>query len=492
MQTVSVRAAGFGLLCLVLATSRATAAADWLGEKGLNAAAVHALGEQGSGVHVGLMTADNARVTHEAFRGQDGKARASDYDYTGENEYKPSDHDTWVAGVVCSAGGAGHEADIGVAPEATIYSVKLTRGIAGPTDANRTTAFAYLAAALDSLVNTHGCRIIVTGMAFPDSPGKHPDGQSDWSLLYDYYASAHNVIFVNPSGKQFKAPTVFGDMYNGLTAGGLVLAPNGTYGLVGASSNSGPTIDGRRKPDVVAPAANMVLPSGASDTSWFTWPLNDGPTSFAAPGVGGVAALLLGLADKTAEPNDDTNAVIKAVIINSVDTDILDKAGKPTDPNGGVTVWNRDRGFGRVNAMRAYETLKAGRIGKGIPFSPGKGWAYGVLPPEAEQKYSIRWSGKGRLRCTLVWNRQVKWRDDRGRDFIDPGELTGRLPDLRLEVTGPSGKPIGRQNDSRSRKDNVVVVDLSDVEAGQITIRVWNNDTYGTSVPYGCAIEARD
>jgi hypothetical protein len=481
-----------GVLCLSLLCGQTLAAANMLGEKGVNAAAVHALGEKGNGVKVGLMSAENIQKTHEAFKDKNGNSHAYCYDYTGEGVSTPSAHDTWVAGIVCSRGGAGHEADVGIAPEADIYSAKLLRGIKGPQDANRTTAFAYVAGACDSLVNTCYCRVIVTGVAFPDAKGRRPDGESDWSLLYDYYAYKHNIVFAVASGNGFKAPTVFGDSYNGITAGGLMLAPGDVYGRVGPASNSGPTLDGRHKPDVVSPAAMMTVPSVGSDVAWYTWPNNDGATSFAAPGVAGVAALLLGLADKTPEPNDDRNVVIKAVIINSADTGILDKAGRPTDPNGGVTVWHPDRGFGRINALRSYNVLKAGRIPKSTGASPSKGWVYDSLAPGLEHKYRVFCGKKGRLHTTLVWNRQVVWEDRKNIGFIDPGELKGTLPKLKIEVLGPSGKKLWLPEESSpSPKDNTVVVVLSVTEPGEYTIRVWNSDSYGEATPYGCAIELR-
>jgi hypothetical protein len=479
--------------CLLVCGGQTIATTALLGENGVNAAAVQALGEKGQGIRVGLMSADNIQKTHEAFKDSSGNSHAFCYDYTGEGVSTPSAHDTWVAGIVCSRGGAGHRDDIGIAPEADIYSAKLWRGIKGPDDANKTTSFAYVAGACDSLVNTCHCRVIVTGVAFPDGKNQHPDGESDMSLLYDYYAFAHNIVFALASGKGFKAPTVFGDSYNGITAGGLMLTPDGVYGQVGPGSNSGPTLDGRHKPDVTSPAAMMTVPNAGSDVAWYTWPHNDGATSFAAPGVAGVAALLLGLADKTPEPNDDRNVVIKAVIINSADTGILDKMGRPTDPNGGVMVWHPDRGFGRIDAVRSYNTLKAGRIKKDAVASPAKGWAYDSLAPGQEHRYRILCDKKGRLRVTLVWNRQVVWDDRRSIGFIDPGELKGFLPKLKIEVLGPSGKALRvPEGSGPSPKDNTIVIVSSVVEPGEYVVQVWNTESYGLAVPYGCAIELRD
>jgi hypothetical protein len=479
-------------IVIVFAWLPAVAVANgWLGPDGNNALAVHALGEKGKGVRVGLIAADNARKTHEAFKDKDGRSCIRAYDYTGEGTYKSSEHDTWVAGAVCSRGWAGHENDIGVAPEAELYSAKVTRGIRGPEDANKTTSFAYLAGSLDSLVKTHRCGVIVTGMAFLDTPGYRPDGNSDASLLYDYYAYKHNIIFANASGKQFRAPTVFGDGYNGITVGGLVTTEPNVYGRVGSASNCGPTIDGRRKPDVVAPAGGMVVPGGGADTASYVWSLNDGATSFAVPNVGGIAALLLGLADKTPERDDKRNEVIRAVMINATETGILDKAGRPTDPNGGVTVWHSDRGFGRVDALGSYNTLKAGRVSKDKVVEAKMGWAYGGLSSGQEHIYKIRGEKGERFICTLVWNRKVEWVDSRSRGFIDAGELTGVPTSLGLEVKIGGVRKGWPEGDTSGARDNVLKYDIAVPEDGEIAVLVSYGYGDEGATGYGLAFERR-
>jgi len=474
-------------LSLLVQAEHLLADDGWLGPGGSNVLAVHALGEQGEGINIGLIAADNARKTHEAFRDDSGRSRVVCYDYTGEGSYRVSDHDTWVAGIVCSGGGRGHENDIGVAPKARLVSAKVTRGIAGPEDPNKTTSFAYFAGAVDSLVNTHRCRIIVTGLAFPDSPTHRPDGNSDWSLLYDYYAWKHNVIFANASGKEFHAPVVFGDSYNGITTGGLVLTEPNTYGQVGKASNSGPTIDGRRKPDVVVPADGIWVPNGGSDTAWYTWPHHDGPTSLAAPNIAGVAALLLGLADRTPEPNDARNVVVKAVVINAANTAVLDKAGVPTETNGGADIWHPDRGFGRIDTLRSYNLLKSGRVVPDKAIGVFSGWAYEALSAGQEHVYRIGCRQGDRLLCTLVWNRPVRWTDARGRGFIDTGELEGLYVSLTLSITAPGAGTAAQSN--ANRRDNVVKETVMIQRDGEARVRVSCLADSGERVPYGLAFE---
>jgi hypothetical protein len=124
------------------------------------------------------------------------------------------------------------------------------------------------------------------------------DGDSTRTKIYDYYAYEYDVVFTDPSGNGASEVTVAGDAYNGITTGGLAIPEPETepdvYLEVGSSSNSGPTVDGRRKPDIVAPAQSQTVPTDSSDTAWVTVGSSAGQTSYSGPQAAGVAALLLG------------------------------------------------------------------------------------------------------------------------------------------------------------------------------------------------------
>jgi hypothetical protein len=204
-----------------------------------------------------------------------------------------------------------------------------------------------------------------------------------------------------------------------------------------------------------------------------------------------VAALLLGLAQKTSEADDDRNVVIKAVIINAAVTTILDQAGRPTDPNGGVTVWNPDRGFGRIDALGSYNILKAGRISRDVQSKVTMGWAYSNLSPGIKHVYRIHGRKNTRLVCTLVWNRKVVWNDRRSRGFIDVGELKGVPSRLDFSVAGAGirlGIPIASE---APHKDNVVKYDAIIPEDGVIVLTVGYGAGDNDALPYGVAFELR-
>lgn len=473
------------VLCHNLAIQKAYALAGSTAQGGSNAQAVHALGEIGEDVNVGLITAWNVLTTHEAFYDKDangnpiGSTHAFNYDFSGDG-IKPANHDTWMAGIVASRGGVSHPYDIGVAPGSVIHCARVS-------DDSNSISFYWIEDALDELVTAQYCRVIVTGFSLDIAP----DGQSDWTLLYDYYAYHYNVIFANAAGNENTQIAVFGDAYNGITTGGLDVTYDDEYGRVGSLSGSGPTPDGRRKPDVVAPSQNQTMPSTPANNSWYTWTASGGHTSLSMPHTAGVAALLLGLADDTPDPNDNQNEVIRAVIVNSTFPNILDKLGNPTNPADPNNVWNKDRGYGRIDALRAYELLDSNQVSTDVNITEEKGWAFSAIAPLQQQTYTIYAPKHYRLLATLTWNRRVKWVDEppyNGR--IDEGELHPYLADLDLRIYEPNDTNVifSKQHNGFDPNDNLIKCDILLTRSGQYTLRVVNNST-SESTNYGLAFE---
>ncbi|MBN1457548.1 MAG: S8 family serine peptidase [Sedimentisphaerales bacterium] len=362
---------------------------------GTNAQAVHTLGITGAGVNIGLVSQDNTRITHEAFKDDQSVSHAFAYDFSGDGLLY-SNHDTWVAGVAVSRGGAAYPNQLGVAYGSDIHSARVVSD-------GGSLSFSWLENALNELAVNQDCRVIVTGISITSVTA---DGQSNWAKLYDYYAFEHNVFFANAAGNSTTEISIFGDAYNGITTGGLNTSTSNIYDYVGLLSGEGPTVDGRKKPEVAGPVQNQTVPSGASDTSWYTWPLweGGGQTSFSAPHTAGVAALLLELADNTPESNDNKNVVLKAVIVNSTYPNINDKDDNPTTG----LVWHSQRGYGRLDALRAYELLNSGKISKGVIVNQPKGWAYASMTLNYQNDtYLITGKKNQILLLTAVWNRKI-------------------------------------------------------------------------------------
>jgi hypothetical protein len=429
------------------------------GPNGSNVQDVHALGFTGQGIAVGLISQDHARVSHEAFAGH-----AHWYDATDQNNYVPSNHDTAVGGIICSRGGASYPDDKGAAPDAELYSVKVIR----PEGEYNVSAIPWIDDALGYLLNQQ-CKVVVTSIQLG---GLATDGSSDWSLIYDYYAYEHNLVFATAAGNGESVVTVFGDSYNSITTGGLIVNANDVYYQVGSTSNPGPTADGRLKPDIAAPSEGQWTPKAGSDTSWAdATPGSGGQTSWSVPHTGGVAATLLSYADTSPEANDNQNEVIKAVIVNSTFPNIIDKSGTATT---GLT-WQADRGYGRIDANRAYDILSSPQIAPSSSTGNSKGWAFDSVASGQQDSYTIQGIKNERLAVTLTWNRRVVWTDEktgwprRYNDIIDEGELTPYLANLDLEIRDPDGILI---SPTASGIDNLEKFDLLLTKTGDYEIRV--------------------
>jgi len=457
----------------------AASAVIGIGPDGSNAQAVHALGNTGAGVNVAFIAASNTLTTHEAFYDKDagglptGSSHAFAYNMSGDTSgIVVSDHDTWVAGIIASRGGVTHPDDIGVAPGADVYNARVIR-TAGMTMGEFTTA---LENALDYLIGNRSCRVVCTGFQI-DPAQLAPDGTSTLTKMYDYYAETYNVVFANAAGNYSGSntnTTVFGDAYNGITAGGLAVLEPYVWRKVGSLSNFGPTGDGRRKPDIVAPSQNQTVPTDTGDTVWLTWTSAGGETSLSAPHIAGVAALLLEMADATSEQYDAQNEVIRAVIVNSTFPNIQDAAGTATTG----LVYNNARGYGRIDALRAHQTLSAARMQPGDSTAALRGWAYEEFPKRTTgtHTYYVFGNRHERLVTTLAWNRKFS------------AEYTPRgLVDLNLQVLDPDGLTVFAETGTI---DNLDKCDILLEKTGYYQIMVVDN-TYVTwgAQDYGLAFD---
>lgn len=451
--------------------TRAYGLAEATGPGGSNAQAVHQLGQTGSGVKIGLVSAGNVYNNHEAFFNEDandapvGGSHVTNVDFSGAG-ISLLDHDTWMAGIMGSRGGkyGSHPNDVGDAPGVDIVS-------------GRISSYSQLQNAFTSLITEYNCRVIVSGIA---DPCFTPNGDSQLTLIYDYFAEEYDVTFANPAGNGYSVLWPPGDAYNGISTGALLAGAYDVYDQAAPVSSSGYTADGRMKPDLVAPAVDQNVPDKGT-TGWRIPFWNYGQTSLSVPHTAGAAALLLGLTQTDVNYIDaGHNEVIRAILINSAFENIKSETGASTNPLDPNNVWQKDRGYGRIDALRAYLLLSAGKITKGAPTTQNKGWAYATMSSLNQyDHYYINGQKNQRLILTLTWNRKV---EKNGPFYSDESPPKFRL---NFSINDPDSLPLYSVTDPI---DNTRKVEVRLPRDGLYDIVVTNSATK-SGRSYGLAYE---
>ncbi len=191
------------------------------------------------------------------------------------------------------------------------------------------------------------------------------------------------------------------------------------------SGGTGPTADGRRKPEVYAPGCDIV--SAKAETTCGIKVADPGGTSFAAPAVAGAATLVRQYftegwypsgKPKTADRFLPSGALLRAMLINSA-VDMTGISGYPSDLEG----------FGRIllDQVLAFSgdtrKLIAHEVRNELGLSTGETDSFCVAVTDGGEP----------LRLTLA--------------FTDPpGDLSSADPvvnDLNLEILGASGNFFG-------------------------------------------------
>jgi hypothetical protein len=201
----------------------------------------------------------------------------------------------------------------------------------------------------------------------------------------DYIAQYHTVV---PSGIGNGGPVLTpADCYNGLGVAAY-----------GGASSTGPTADGRSKPDITAPASF---------------------TSFSTPLVSGAAAILiqggrrLGVNAAAAVDSRTVKALLLTGAVKPADWTHTDTT--PLDPNYGAGV---------LNVFNSYQELAGGRnrpsasglsgaghapLTSGTVTNAASGWDYRGIASSATEEgvshYRIVTTGTGALITTLAWNK---------------------------------------------------------------------------------------
>ena len=290
-------------------------------------------------------------------------------------------HGTHVAGIVAGRGFTGFSNYFGVAPGiATIYNFKVgwVQSSSGNCPGGASAFVSDALAAIDWAIRNTAVRI------FNYSYGalSTVEDQND-VRLYDLVIDTYGVTVAISAGNDGPDATSLsspGIAYNAITVAAVDdnRSASRSDDFVASFSSRGPTVGGRRKPDIAAPGAFIY--SAAYNSNGL---LGMQGTSMAAPHITGAAALLAqaGITDALA---------VKAVLINTA------------DGNG----WTPEFGWGYANlnaTAQRHDYVKT------------------TLPAAAYRYY--RGTTGGFFKATLVWNRHVAASGNGTAGYLNPLHL---------------------------------------------------------------------
>ncbi len=219
---------------------------------------------------------------------------------------------------------------------------------------------------------------------------------------------------------------------------------------INSSSSRGPTLGGRKKPDIAAPGTNIVCPNRTGGFSAVTG------TSPAAPHTGGSIILLNNRG--TIDP-----IACKAVLLNNTDA-INDNNTSTTADDFWVngSHWNKSYGWGYLNLARAF--LHATDVFVRTFQAP---------PPGGRRFLLLKGAMFAGEKATVVWNRHVAYNGAAYPTIVED------LSNLDLGAWRESGNLLLAQ--STSAIDNVEQISVSATEG--VVLKVWTVGPFDPQVP---------
>lgn len=207
---------------------------------------------------------------------------------------------------------------------------------------------------------------------------------AEWSMNVDWFVQSGGACFTHscgniPTGAAELAPP--SGSYNCISVGAYddVDTADWSDDVVWTGTSPGPSDDGRKKPDLCAPGVDIV------STNFYGVPpgfASDSGTSYAAPHVAGVCALLL-----EARPSLIPRQT-KAILINS--TRMINGLGGKT--------WHSQAGWGALDAYTAVATRNYIKDGD--------------IPRNVTQSYLFNSAAGQDVSVTLVWQRKMAGIDE--------------------------------------------------------------------------------
>lgn len=446
----------------------------------------------GDGMTAYIWDGGLVRTTHQEFSG-----RATNVETTGSNSF----HATAVGSVIVGAGVIANAK--GIAPEANLKALNFTTGSTTSEMATQSN----LPENHDYMVSNHSYGSL-TGWSYNENQSKwywygYPHLSETESALFGYYAQTDaiydNVALNAPQHSIFKSsgnnntegpngpvthmaytPTngwvehvnvarpkdCSNGGYDCLTfAGGnakniiIVGSVNPLGGTnyysepsdvtVSYFSGSGPSDDGRIKPDITAIGSNVYGANNTADTSYANW----SGTSFSAPAAAGVGLLMQQVKNQK-DGGYLRSDMMKALLINTAN-----EAGEHIGPDYVF-------GFGLIDALKGAETI--------LNINEDSFMADLSLAQNGEYTVSFTAKGGEPIKATIAWL------DIAGTPTV-PIELNNRTPklvndlDFRIESNGTTympwkldyNNPAAAATQGDNVVDNVEQVFIENPVAGQ-------------------------
>jgi hypothetical protein len=283
----------------------------------------------------------------------------------------------------------------------------------------------------------------------------------DW-IVTGLYGKRIMVVFAAGNERHSSycaAYKPYGNIWPPATAKNVITvgATNSDNDSMTSFSSWGPVDDGRVKPDVVAPGCESG-PAGIRTTVFRNGYANDCGTSYAAPAVSGISALLIQQYRSIYEGADPWPSTVKALLMHTA-VDL----GNP-GPDYAF-------GYGRVDAQAAADVLRARDL-RQDSVSNGVTNTYTLTVP----------TGASSVKVTLVWD------DPAGTVNADPA-LVNNLDLTLLEPDGITTHFPWVLNPTQPYKYATKGTDsINNVEQVYVTAPMsgtWTARVTGTSVPQG-------
>ncbi len=281
-------------------------------------------GYTGEGVKVGIVDS-GIDLHHPDFKGR----IAETYSAVGDDGVDRFGHGTHVAGIIAGDGTASRGKYRGVAPGVVIYSAKVLKDDGSGKSSD-------VLAGLEWLYSRH---VQVINMSL-GTPGPC-DGTDAVSYFCNKLVEEHGIVIVAAAGNNGPGDKTIGSP--GCAEKVITVGATTDMDKMADFSSRGPTQDGRKKPDICFPGANITS-ARASGSSLGAlrgdYYMELSGTSMAAPHASGVIAILL-----EANPDLHPEEVKKALTESAVD----------------IGADSFAQGAGRGDALAAYRALKQDR-----------------------------------------------------------------------------------------------------------------------------------